>query len=129
MSNSSGDLALQVGIIGGAGYTGGELIRLLINHPQVEIAFVHSRSNAGKYVHEVHKDLIGETETKFSSSISKGKGWGEVNLLFLCSGHGESKKFLEQTEIPAQVKIIDLSNDFRLARSSRLAALLMVCQS
>ena len=61
---------VRVGIIGGAGYTGGELIRLLINHPQVEIAFVHSKSNAGKYVHEVHKDLIGETETKFSSSLS-----------------------------------------------------------
>jgi N-acetyl-gamma-glutamyl-phosphate reductase len=112
---------IRVGIEGGAGYTGGELIRLLLHHANAEISFVHSKSNAGKYVYEVHKDLIQETGLKFSSSLSFGEGRDEVDVLFLCLGHGESKKFLEQTGIPGHVKTIDLSNDFRLAKSSRLA--------
>src|SRR5215212_2070488 len=101
---------IRVGITGGAGYTGGELIRLLVNHPGAEISFVHSKSNAGKYVYEVHKDLLGETDINFSSSFSFTED--ENAVLVLCSGHGESRKFLEENEISQHVKIIDLSNDF-----------------
>jgi len=100
-----------IGIVGGAGYTGGELIRILINHPHVEIAFVHSKSNAGKYLYEVHGDLIGETKMKFSGKAD----WKNADILFLCVGHGEAKKFLEENDIPDHVKIIDLSQDFRLS--------------
>lgn len=106
---------IRAGIIGGAGYTGGELIRLLIHHPHVSMSFVHSRSNAGKPIHSVHQDLIGETELLFTGDLSV-----EVDVLFLCLGHGESKKFLTQNEIPAHTKIIDLANDFRLAADSKL---------
>ncbi|HMR84811.1 MAG TPA: N-acetyl-gamma-glutamyl-phosphate reductase [Niabella sp.] len=112
---------INVGIIGGAGYTGGELIRLLINHPQVHISFIHSRSNAGKYVYEVHKDLIGDTKLKFSNSLSFGEGGGEaqdIDCLFLCLGHGESTRFLQENKIADAVKIIDLANDFRLKKDS-----------
>ncbi len=108
---------IKTGIIGGAGYTGGELIRLLINHPFVEIDFVHSRSNAGKLVSTVHQDLVGETELKFTDEISN-----EVDVLFLCLGHGESKKFLLENVIAEKIKVIDLANDFRLAHSSQLKA-------
>lgn len=97
----------KIGIIGGAGYTGGELLRILINHPMVEIDFVHSNSQAGKPVYSIHTDLIGSTELQFSSSIK------EVDVLFICSGHGESKKFLEANQISSKTKIIDLSTDFR----------------
>ncbi len=107
-------MTVKVGIIGGAGYTGGELIRLLINHPNAEIVFINSRSNAGKFVYEIHKDLIGETNLKFTDSLSFGEGRGEVAVLFLCLGHGESKKILAENKIPDGVKIIDLANDFRL---------------
>mgnify|MGYP002789601773 CR=1 FL=1 len=107
-----------VGIIGGAGYTGGELIRLLINHPHAEIKFIHSRSNAGKLVSTVHQDLIGETELKFTDSLSFGEGRGEVDVLFLCLGHGESKKFLTENKIDDNVKVIDLANDFRLQQNA-----------
>ena len=79
--------SVRAGIIGGAGYTGGELIRLLLIHPNAEIAFVHSKSNAGKYLHEVHKDLSGETDMKFSSDLMN-----DIDVLFLCIGHGEAKK-------------------------------------
>lgn len=113
---------IKVGIAGGAGYTGGELIRLLINHPNVEIAYINSKSNDGKYVHEVHQDLLGETNLKFSNSSSTGGGWEEADVLFLCVGHGEARKFLEANEIDEKVKVIDLSNDFRLAHSSQLKA-------
>ena len=109
---------IRAGIIGGAGYTGGELIRLLINHPQVEVAFIHSRSNADKYVHEVHKDLIGDTELKFTSDISQ-----DIDVLFLCLGHGDSKKFLSENIIADSIKIIDLANDFRLVKDRRQDAL------
>jgi N-acetyl-gamma-glutamyl-phosphate reductase len=114
---------IKVGIIGGAGYTGGELIRLLLNHPNTEIVFVHSKSNAEKHLHEVHRDLIGETDLKFSGSeaLSLGEGLGEViDVLFLCVGHGEAKKFLEENEIDEKIRVIDLSQDFRLAQNSKL---------
>ncbi len=108
-------MKVKVGIIGGAGYTGGELIRLLINHPDVEIEFIHSRSNAGKPVHTVHQDLIGNTDLKFSGELNDS-----IDVLFLCLGHGESKKFLEENKIAESVKIIDLANDFRLNLQSEI---------
>lgn len=106
-------MKIKAGIIGGAGYTGGELIRLLVNHPHVSVSFIHSRSNAGKAVHTVHQDLLGETDLQFSDQISDN-----INVLFLCLGHGESTKFLEENSIPGNVKIIDLANDFRLNEKS-----------
>lgn len=109
----SGVGAIRVGIIGGAGYTGGELIRLLLNHPHAEISFVHSKSSSGNPLHKVHQDLIGETGILFTSELSD-----DIDVLFLCTGHGEARKFLETNEIAAQVKIIDLSNDFRLSANS-----------
>ncbi|HUH32677.1 MAG TPA: N-acetyl-gamma-glutamyl-phosphate reductase [Daejeonella sp.] len=120
---------IKAGIIGGAGYTGGELIRILINHPQVEIAFVHSNSNAGNLVSDVHTDLFGDTDLKFSGNealeaISLGEGLdeAEADVLFLCVGHGDAKKFLDSNSIDERVKIIDLSQDFRLSRNSQLKA-------
>jgi N-acetyl-gamma-glutamyl-phosphate reductase len=104
---------IRAGIIGGAGYTGGELIRLLIHHPQVEISFIHSKSSAGNFVHQVHADLVGETELKFSSDLDNN-----IDVLFLCVGHGEAKKFLEENKINKKIKIIDLSQDFRIGRQS-----------
>ena len=113
-------MSINVGIIGGAGYTGGELIRLLINHPQANIAFVYSNSNRGKYVYQVHQDLLGETKLVFNGTEILAKPNIEsIDVLFLCTGHGEAKKFLEANEIPAKIKVIDLSNDFRLAHSSQ----------
>ena len=110
---------IKAGIIGGAGYTGGELIRLLVNHPFVEISFIHSRSNAGKQVHSVHQDLLGETDLKFTSEVSPTGGDLEgADVLFLCLGHGESKKFLIENKIADKVKVIDLANDFRLNQQS-----------
>lgn len=109
---------IKAGIIGGAGYTGGELIRLLINHPQVEMAFVNSSSHAGKFVHEVHKDLLGDTELQFSSDLLLREA--DVQVIFLCAGHGEAKKFVEAHEIPASIKLIDIGNDFRLAKDAHL---------
>jgi N-acetyl-gamma-glutamyl-phosphate reductase len=104
---------IKVGIVGGAGYTGGELIRLLIHHPYVSISFIHSRSNAGKSVASVHADLIGETDLQFTGELSNN-----VDVVFLCVGHGEAKKFLEENEIDGKVKVIDLSQDFRLIQNS-----------
>ena len=104
---------IKAGIIGGAGYTGGELIRLLINHPQVEIAFVNSTSNAGNPVSKVHADLVGETDLKFTNDITP-LGFGGIDVLFLCVGHGDARKFLEANTINAKIKIIDLSQDYRL---------------
>jgi N-acetyl-gamma-glutamyl-phosphate reductase len=100
---------IQVGIIGGAGYTAGELIRLLLNHSETKIDFVYSTSNAGNKVSKVHQDLIGSTDLEFTSSINP-----EVDVLFLCLGHGNSKSFLEKNQFSTKTKIIDLSNDFRL---------------
>src|ERR1043165_4660773 len=102
-------MKIKAGIIGGAGYTGGETIRLLLNHPFVDLTFVHSRSNAGNPLHSAHPDLIGETSLTFSDTIDQS-----VDVLFLCLGHGESKKFLVDNPIKSSVKVIDLSHDFRL---------------
>ena len=110
-------MKIKAGIIGSAGYTGGELIRLLLNHPDVEISLVHSRSNAGKLVHSVHQDLLGETDQKFTDALSNN-----IDVLFLCLGHGESKKFLSENNIAGKIKIIDLASDFRLTHSSQFAA-------
>ncbi len=99
--------------MGGAGYTGGELLRILINHPDVEIGFVHSNSNAENYIYEVHADLFGDTDLKFASEMS-----GDIDVLFLCVGHGDAKKFLDANPISDAVKVIDLSQDFRLTESS-----------
>lgn len=97
----------QIGIIGGAGYTGGELLRLLVHHPHLEIAFVHSNSQAGKPIHAVHTDLLGTTDLVFSKELK------EVDAVFLCAGHGESKKFLAENSLSNNTLIIDLSTDFR----------------
>ena len=100
---------IRVGIVGAAGYTGGELIRILLNHPVAEIIFVRSKSNAGNALHTVHQDLLGETEMKFAAEMNDG-----IDVLFLCVGHGEAKTFLEKNTINEKIKIIDLSQDFRL---------------
>jgi N-acetyl-gamma-glutamyl-phosphate reductase len=105
---------IKAGIIGGAGYTGGEMLRILVNHPNVDIAFVHSNSNAGNYIYEVHTDLFGDTDLKFAGELST-----DIDVLFLCVGHGDAKKFLEANAIPDLVKIIDLSQDFRLIQNSK----------
>lgn len=107
---------IKVGIIGGAGYTGGELIRLLINHPQAEIAFVQSSSNADKHVGTVHGDLVGETALIFSQDFHF-----DIDVLFFCSGHGEAKKFVANHTIPASVKLIDIGNDFRLGADAQVS--------
>jgi len=101
---------IKAGIVGGAGYTGGELIRLLINHPNVEISFIHSSSNAGNPVSKIHSDLIGETSLLFSAELNK-----DIDVLFLCVGHGDAAKFLAANIIDEKIKVIDLSQDFRLA--------------
>ena len=100
---------LEVGIIGGAGYTAGELIRLLLNHSKTTINFVYSTSNAGNKVYKVHQDLIGSTELEFTSTVNP-----TVDVLFLCLGHGNSTTFLQNNSFSENTKIIDLSNDFRL---------------
>lgn len=100
---------MKVGIIGGAGYTAGELIRLLINHPEVEIQFIHSSSNAGNPVTDVHAGLLGETDLTFSDTHPLN----EVDILFLCSGHGKSTEFWSRTRRPEGLKVIDLAQDFR----------------
>lgn len=102
---------ITVGIVGGAGYTGGEAIRLLINHPNVDLKFVHSRSNAGNLLSDVHADLTGDTELKFTDASQY------ADVVFLCLGHGESKKFLLENILDDSVKVIDLSQDFRLGDS------------
>lgn len=103
----------KIGIIGGAGYTGGELIRLLIHHPNAVLTHIHSRSNAGKPVASVHQDLMGDTELMFTDDTHFFED-GSIDVLFLCLGHGESRKFLEASKIAPDVKIIDLANDYRL---------------
>lgn len=110
-----GDKGIRVGIIGGAGYTGGELIRVLVHHPYTSVSFIHSRSNAGKPVHSVHQDLLGEVDLKFTNKLST-----DIDVLFLCVGHGEARKFLEENKISDKIKIVDLSQDFRLAQNSKL---------
>lgn len=105
-------MKIKAGIIGGAGFTGGETIRLLLNHPNAELVFAHSRSNAGKPLHAAHPDLLGETDLLFAESFQQ-----KADVVFLCLGHGESKKFLAENSFPDSVRIIDLSQDFRLGES------------
>lgn len=109
---------IKAGIIGGAGYTGGELIRLLIHHPDVAVSFIHSRSQAGQPLASTHADLLGDTDLRFSGDLSEAT---HTDVLFLCLGHGESKKFLAENNIPPHIRIIDLANDFRLASLSHFA--------
>lgn len=109
------DSKIKVGIAGGAGYTGGELLRILVNHPEVEIISVHSNSNAGNPISDIHTDLFGDTDLKFTDTLSQ-----DIDVLFLCVGHGDARKFLEANAIADSIKIIDLSQDFRLAKSSKL---------
>jgi N-acetyl-gamma-glutamyl-phosphate reductase len=104
---------IKAGIIGGAGYTGGEMIRILINHPSVAVSFIHSTSNAGNPISKVHGDLIGDTDLLFTSTIQQ-----DIDILFLCVGHGDAKKFLEANPISDTIKVIDLSQDFRLNANS-----------
>jgi N-acetyl-gamma-glutamyl-phosphate reductase len=113
-------MKIRVGIVGGAGYTGGELIRILLNHPNCDIAFVLSKSNAGKYLHDIHTDLNGETDLKFTDPKlnSTGKNFEGADVLFLCVGHSEAKEFMDQNSITDKIKVIDLSQDFRLAQGS-----------
>jgi N-acetyl-gamma-glutamyl-phosphate reductase len=112
-STSATDKKIKVGIVGGAGYTGGELLRILINHPSVELAFVHSKSNAGNSISSVHADLIGETDLAFSADFN-----APIDVLFLCLGHGDAKKFLDANAGTFKgIKIIDLSNDYRLHKN------------
>ncbi|MGZ3874301.1 MAG: N-acetyl-gamma-glutamyl-phosphate reductase [Mucilaginibacter sp.] len=110
----TGKNKVRAGIVGGAGYTGGEMLRILINHPDVTIAFVHSTSSSGKHVYEVHTDLFGDTDLKFAAELAYN-----IDVLFLCVGHGDARKFLETNPIPDHIKIIDLSQDFRLALGSK----------
>lgn len=111
----SSDKIIKAGIIGGAGYTGGEMLRLLLNHPSVELSFVHSRSNAGMPVAKIHSDLLGDTDLCFSAAYND-----DVDVLFLCVGHGEAKTWLTENKISDSVKIIDLSQDFRLAKNASI---------
>ena len=104
---------IKAGIIGGAGYTGGEMLRILINHQNVEIAFVNSTSNAGNLISDVHTDLIGDTDLRFVNDIPQ-----DIDVLFLCVGHGDAKKFLAANPINDNIKIVDLSQDFRLAANA-----------
>ena len=102
---------VRVGILGAAGYTGGELIRLLINHPQAEIVFANSESNAGNLICDVHEGLMGETDMRFTAEMP----FDEVDVVFFCFGHGKSRAFLQEHTIPSHVRIIDLAQDFRIA--------------
>lgn len=108
-------MRIKVGIAGGAGYTGGELIRLLLNHPMVQLSFVHSNSNAGNPICSVHQDLTGETGLRFTNVLDT-----DIDVLFLCLGHGESRKFLAANPWPDHVVIIDLSQDFRLSDTAQI---------
>ena len=101
---------IKVGIIGGAGYTAGELIRLLINHPDVEIVFINSSSNAGNKITAIHEGLYGETDMVFTDELPLGK----IDLLYFCTAHGDTKKFMESHTLPEDLKIIDLSMDYRI---------------
>ena len=102
---------IKIGILGAAGYTGGELIRLLVNHPEAEIVFANSESNAGNLVADVHEGLLGDTDLRFTDAMP----FDEVDVVFFCFGHGKSEQFLQEHTIPTHVKIIDLAQDFRIA--------------
>ena len=103
---------MKIGILGGAGYTAGELIRILLNHPEAEITFINSESNAGNLITDVHEGLYGETDLRFTSDMP----FDDVDVVFFCFGHGKSEAFLKEHKIPDNVKIIDLAQDFRLKR-------------
>lgn len=103
---------IRVGIVGGAGYTGGELIRILLHHPYCKLSHIYSNSQAGREISEVHEDLVGDISQRFESDLI-----ADVDLLFLCMGHGESQKFLKQQSIKENIRIIDLSADFRYKNS------------
>src|SRR5690554_7068832 len=107
---------VKAGIIGGAGYTAGELLRILIYHPEVELVFVHSSSNSGNKISSIHVDLQGETELSFTSSLP----FNDVDVIFLCMGHGKSKEFIEQNSLPKGLKVIDLSHDRSEEHTSEL---------
>ena len=104
---------MRIGILGAAGYTGGELIRLLVNHPEAEIVFANSESNAGNLVADVHEGLYGDTDLRFTAAMP----FEQVDVVFFCFGHGKSEAFLKEHPIPAEVKIIDLAQDFRIKGS------------
>jgi N-acetyl-gamma-glutamyl-phosphate reductase len=108
--------SINVGIVGGAGYTAGELVRLLLHHPHAEISAVVSSTQAGQPLHSVHEDLLGDTELAFVSELR-----GDEDVVFLCLGHGNSRKWLLEANLPASTKVIDLSNDFRLAADRDVA--------
>lgn len=105
---------IRIGIIGGAGYTAGELCRLLLNHPEAEIVFINSESNAGNLITDVHEGLYGETDMRFTDELP----FEDVDVVYFCFGHGKSTQFLTDHYIPADVRIIDLAQDFRLAAES-----------
>lgn len=111
---------IRIGIIGGAGYTGGELIRILLHHPHTDIIFIHSRSNENNLISSVHTDLLGDTDLKFTGDLSLLKNGG-IDVVFLCVGHGEAKKFIAEASIADDVKIIDLSQDFRLQPNASIS--------
>lgn len=100
---------IRIGIVGAAGYTGGELTRILVRHPMAEIVFLHSRSHTGKYVYEVHTDLLGDTDMVFTDVLSH-----DIDVLFLCMGHGTSRAFMDEHVLSPHLRVIDLSHDFRL---------------
>lgn len=104
---------IKAGIVGSAGYTGGELLRILIHHPQVEIVFANSASNAGNKVSDVHTDLLGDTDLRFTDQTSD-----DIDVLFLCVGHGDARKYLEANPIAPHIKIVDLSQDYRLSANT-----------
>jgi N-acetyl-gamma-glutamyl-phosphate reductase len=105
---------IRIGIIGGAGYTGGELLRVVSQHPQVETVFIHSKSNTGRLVASVHRDFLGDTDLRFSADYQT-----DVDVWFLCVGHGEAKELLNGINLPETLRIIDLSQDFRLAAEAQ----------
>ena len=104
----------KIGILGGSGFTGGELIRILLNHPKLKIKFIYSLSQNGKNVHEIHPDLLGKTDIIFSDQIST-----DIDVLFLCLGHGKSRIFLDKYNFKSDMIIIDLSSDFRLTNNNK----------
>jgi N-acetyl-gamma-glutamyl-phosphate reductase len=104
---------IKIGILGAAGYTGGELIRLLLNHPEAEVVFANSESNAGNLVADVHEGLLGDTEMRFTDAMP----FDDVDVVFFCFGHGKSEVFLKEHDVPRHVRIIDLAQDFRVKRS------------
>ncbi len=101
---------IQAAIVGGGGYTAGELIRILLYHPKVQLAWVHSNSQHGKPIYHIHEDLVGETDLHFTNEL----GFSSIDVLFLCSGHGQSARFLQENTVPEKVAVVDLSHDFRL---------------